>query len=175
MGEKRQTMAQMALSTTQIYVSNLPAGVTDDRLNAAFEQFGGIEDCFVPVRKRFGFDTFAAEADATRALIVMNGKSLDAEAAADANEEVIAVVAATPKSAEKEGEKKQPKKKKQGQGQGRLSGKVAVVTGASSGIGQAIAITLAREGASVALGARRIEKLEETKALVAMAESEFGP
>jgi len=189
----------MALSTTQIYVSNLPAGTTDDRLNAAFEQFGAIEDCFVPQRKRFGFVTFAAEADATRALIVMNGKSLDAEAAADANEEVIAVVAATPKSAEKEGEKKQPKKKKQGQGQGRLSGKVAVVTGASSGIGQAIAITLAREGASVALGARRIQKLEETKAaieangghacclatdvtkraqvkaLVAMAESEFGP
>ena len=41
----------------------------------------------------------------------MNGKSLDAAAAADASEEVIAVVAATPKPAEKEGEKKQPAKK----------------------------------------------------------------
>jgi hypothetical protein len=101
----------MALSTTQIYVSNLPAGTTDERLNAAFEQFGAIEDCFVPQRKRFGFVTFAAEADATKALTAMNGKSLDAAAAADASEEVIAVVAATPKPAEKEGEKKQPAKK----------------------------------------------------------------
>merc|ERR1712195_337247 len=104
MGDHRRAMA---LSTTQIYVSNLPAGTTDDRLNAAFEQFGAIEDCFVPQRKRFGFVTFAAEADATKALTAMNGKSLDAAAAADASEEVIAVVA-TPKPAEKEGEKKQP-------------------------------------------------------------------
>jgi len=51
MGDHRRAMA---LSTTQIYVSNLPAGTTDDRLNAAFEQFGAIEDCFVPQRKRFG-------------------------------------------------------------------------------------------------------------------------
>merc|ERR1711957_1034826 len=110
MGDHRRAMA---LSTTQIYVSNLPAGTTDDRLNAAFEQFGAIEDCFVPQRKRFGFVTFAAEADATKALTAMNGKSLDAAAAADASEEVIAVVAATPKPAEKEGEKKQPAAKKQ--------------------------------------------------------------
>ena len=39
--------------------------------------------------------------------------------------------------------------------------RVAVVTGASSGIGAAIATALAREGISVALGARRVEKLEE--------------
>merc|ERR1711865_1196535 len=110
MGDHRRAMA---LSTTQIYVSNLPAGTTDDRLNAAFEQFGAIEDCFVPQRKRFGFVTFAAEADATKALTAMNGKSLDAAAAADASEEVIAVVAATTKPAEKEGEKKQPAAKKQ--------------------------------------------------------------
>merc|ERR1712166_1291664 len=110
MGDHRRAMA---LSTTQIYVSNLPAGTTDDRLNAAFEQFGAIEDCFAPQRKRFGFVTFAAEADATKALTAMNGKSLDAAAAADASEEVIAVVAATPKPAEKEGEKKQPAAKKQ--------------------------------------------------------------
>merc|ERR1711957_296976 len=110
MGDHRRAMA---LSTTQIYVSNLPAGTTDDRLNAAFEQFGAIEDCFVPQRKRFGFVTFAAEADATKALTAMNGKSLDAAAAADTSEEVIAVVAATPKPAEKEGEKKQPAAKKQ--------------------------------------------------------------
>jgi NAD(P)-dependent dehydrogenase (short-subunit alcohol dehydrogenase family) len=48
----------------------------------------------------------------------------------------------------------------------RLDGKVAVVTGASSGLGVAAAQALAEAGADVALGARRVERLEETAALV---------
>jgi NAD(P)-dependent dehydrogenase (short-subunit alcohol dehydrogenase family) len=48
----------------------------------------------------------------------------------------------------------------------RLDGKVAVVTGASSGLGVAIAQTLAEAGADVALGARRVDRLEETAQLV---------
>lgn len=48
----------------------------------------------------------------------------------------------------------------------RLDGKVAIVTGASSGLGVAFAKGLAEAGADVALGARRLEKLEATKALV---------
>ena len=48
----------------------------------------------------------------------------------------------------------------------RLDGKVAVVTGASSGLGVAFAQGLAEAGADVALGARRVEKLAETAALV---------
>ena len=48
----------------------------------------------------------------------------------------------------------------------RLDGKVAIVTGASSGLGVAFAKALAEAGADVALGARRVERLEETKALV---------
>jgi NADP-dependent 3-hydroxy acid dehydrogenase YdfG len=43
-----------------------------------------------------------------------------------------------------------------------LTGKVAWVTGAGSGIGQAAAIALAREGATVVLTGRRKEPLEET-------------
>ena len=43
---------------------------------------------------------------------------------------------------------------------GKLQGKVALVTGASSGIEEPIALALAAEGAQVALAARRIERLE---------------
>jgi NAD(P)-dependent dehydrogenase (short-subunit alcohol dehydrogenase family) len=49
----------------------------------------------------------------------------------------------------------------------QLDGKVAVVTGASSGLGVAFARGLAEAGADVALGARRVDKLEQTKAMVA--------
>jgi NAD(P)-dependent dehydrogenase (short-subunit alcohol dehydrogenase family) len=48
----------------------------------------------------------------------------------------------------------------------RLDGKVAIVTGASSGLGVAFAQALAQAGADVALGARRVDRLEETKAMV---------
>jgi NAD(P)-dependent dehydrogenase (short-subunit alcohol dehydrogenase family) len=48
----------------------------------------------------------------------------------------------------------------------RLDGKVAVVTGASSGLGVAFAQALAEAGADVVLGARRVEKLEDTKGIV---------
>ena len=79
-----------------------------------------------------------------------------------------------------------------------LSGRVAAITGASSGIGLACAAQLARAGVAVALGARRVALLEEAagairtaggraaiaqvdvaresdvRALVALAEREFG-
>ncbi len=48
----------------------------------------------------------------------------------------------------------------------RLDDKVAVVTGASSGLGVAFSQALAEAGADVVLGARRVERLEETRALV---------
>ncbi len=43
----------------------------------------------------------------------------------------------------------------------RLAGKAVIVTGAGTGIGRAIALALAREGAKVAVLGRRREKLEE--------------
>ena len=44
-----------------------------------------------------------------------------------------------------------------------LTGKVALVTGASSGLGVQFAKALARQGADIAICARRVEKLEAVK------------
>jgi NAD(P)-dependent dehydrogenase (short-subunit alcohol dehydrogenase family) len=51
----------------------------------------------------------------------------------------------------------------------RLDGKVAIVTGASRGIGRAISIALAQEGATVILAARSVPKLHETADQIAKA------
>ena len=48
----------------------------------------------------------------------------------------------------------------------RLDGKVAVITGASSGLGAAFATGLAEAGADIAICARRAEKLADTKRAV---------
>ena len=46
---------------------------------------------------------------------------------------------------------------------GKLSGKIAIVTGASSGVGAGVAKVLAINGASVVLCARRQEKLDQIR------------
>ena len=71
-----------------------------------------------------------------------------------------------------------------------IANKVVIITGASSGIGEATALKLAAEGAKIVLGARREDKLkaiadkiqaagdvtkpEDSAALVALAKSRFG-
>ncbi|MFP3846489.1 SDR family oxidoreductase [Priestia filamentosa] len=53
----------------------------------------------------------------------------------------------------------------------KINGKVVVITGASSGIGEATAKLLASRGAHVVIGARRVERL---KALASLIEAEGG-
>ncbi len=55
---------------------------------------------------------------------------------------------------------------------GRLEGKVALITGAGSGVGRAAALIFAREGAKVAVAGRTRSNVEETAALVAKAGGE---
>lgn len=48
-----------------------------------------------------------------------------------------------------------------------IAGKIVVITGASSGIGEAAAKLLAAQGAKVVLGARRTDRLEKLAAVIA--------
>ena len=56
-----------------------------------------------------------------------------------------------------------------------LNGKVAVVTGASSGLGRQAAIALAGAGAKVAVTARRLDRLETLSAEIVASGGQAGP
>lgn len=57
----------------------------------------------------------------------------------------------------------------------KLDGRVAIVTGASSGVGRGLATVLARQGAKVCACARRIEKLDDLKNEMAAEGAEVLP
>ena len=59
--------------------------------------------------------------------------------------------------------------------EGALAGRVAVVTGAGSGLGRATALLLAGAGANVALTGRRVAALEETASAIRAAGGEALP
>jgi NAD(P)-dependent dehydrogenase (short-subunit alcohol dehydrogenase family) len=56
---------------------------------------------------------------------------------------------------------------KRAMSRGRFEGQVVLITGASSGIGAGLAREFARRGASVALAARRVDRLEQLAAEIA--------
>jgi NAD(P)-dependent dehydrogenase (short-subunit alcohol dehydrogenase family) len=56
----------------------------------------------------------------------------------------------------------------------RVDGKVALVTGASSGLGERFAAVLAEAGAAVALAARRVDRLRELEARIEAAGGDAG-
>ena len=56
-----------------------------------------------------------------------------------------------------------------------IEGKVAIVTGASSGIGYATAIALSKAGAKVAIGASRTDKMAELETKIQSNEVKFSP
>jgi len=47
-------------------------------------------------------------------------------------------------------------------GKGTLQGKVAIITGGGTGLGKAMALTLAKEAATIVVAARRVEAIEQT-------------
>lgn len=53
------------------------------------------------------------------------------------------------------------------------AGRVALITGAATGLGQAIAVGLARSGADVAISDKQLDRPEETESLLTPLAAEF--
>jgi NAD(P)-dependent dehydrogenase (short-subunit alcohol dehydrogenase family) len=64
----------------------------------------------------------------------------------------------------------QPQSEPRFPGAGRLDGKIALITGGDSGIGRAVAVAMAREGASIAIA--YLEEHEDAKETVRLVEAE---
>jgi len=113
------------------------------------ETFGRLLESYPAARKKL-------------ALQVGAGLLVEEAAAANARKRALAIRGASPTTSSGRGSSRPYTEYRQERKKNGTSGKVAIVTGAGSGIGRSVALAFLRDGCRVALAGRRKDKLDET-------------